>query len=434
MLFLVLFAVVGHAEPIVSSSDEVVSVEWHAPFFSGGGYCSEATTFVVALDDYARVSVVQHGDSFSASYVAGQAGTASFEKLEKMAARRQRRRSDVVVCHSEPGAWHVAGGPSWRSSRCPPANANLVVGRTMFETDRLPEAWELRFAGVDEVWVPTEFHKKLYTAKASNLYVIGEPVDTEAFRPEGDILEINAKFLVLSVFKWENRKGWDVLLRAWKQAFQKEDEVLLVLVTNAYHSDSDFQERLERFSSLSLKCSVADLAPLKIVSGLSQAELQALYRRADVLVAPSRGEGWGRPHVEAMASGTPVIATNWSGPTAFLTEKNGYPLAIHRDLVPVGGDGPFRNHLWADPDHSHLADLMTRARNHPEERIAKGKQARTDMVTRFSPTVLAKQVNDRLAFLLNNQRTTAAEKQQQGRKTTEKVRISADNNNINDDL
>ena len=26
-----------------------------------------------------------------------------------------------------------------------------------------------------------------------------------------------------------------------------------------------------------------------------------------------------RPHVEAMAMGLPLIATNWSGPTAFMT-------------------------------------------------------------------------------------------------------------------
>ena len=39
-----------------------------------------------------------------------------------------------------------------------------------------------------------------------------------------------------------------------------------------------------------------------------------------------RGEGWGRPHVEAMAMAKPVIATNWSGPTAFLDESCGYPL------------------------------------------------------------------------------------------------------------
>ena len=41
---------------------------------------------------------------------------------------------------------------------------------------------------------------------------------------------------------------------------------------------------------------------------------------------PSRGEGWGRPHVEAMAMGLPVIATNWSGITAYLDEEVGYPI------------------------------------------------------------------------------------------------------------
>ena len=33
-----------------------------------------------------------------------------------------------------------------------------------------------------------------------------------------------------------------------------------------------------------------------------------------------------RPHVEAMAMGLPVIATNWSGPTAFLSDKWALPL------------------------------------------------------------------------------------------------------------
>ena len=41
---------------------------------------------------------------------------------------------------------------------------------------------------------------------------------------------------------------------------------------------------------------------------------------------PSRGEGWGRPHVEAMAMGLPVIATNWSGTTAYLDVEVGYPI------------------------------------------------------------------------------------------------------------
>jgi glycosyltransferase involved in cell wall biosynthesis len=53
----------------------------------------------------------------------------------------------------------------------------------------------------------------------------------------------------------------------------------------------------------------------------------------DCVVIPSRGEGWGRPHVEAMSMELPLIATYWSGPTEFMTENNSYPLNISSHLV-----------------------------------------------------------------------------------------------------
>jgi glycosyltransferase involved in cell wall biosynthesis len=42
-----------------------------------------------------------------------------------------------------------------------------------------------------------------------------------------------------------------------------------------------------------------------------------MYKAADAFVLPSHGEGWGRPIMEAMSMGLPVIATNWSGQTAY---------------------------------------------------------------------------------------------------------------------
>ena len=53
---------------------------------------------------------------------------------------------------------------------------------------------------------------------------------------------------------------------------------------------------------------------------------------------PSRGEGWGRPHVEAMSMGLPLLATNWSGITAYLDHSVGYPIAVER-LITVGFRG-----------------------------------------------------------------------------------------------
>eukprot|EP00965_Chrysotila_dentata_P071588 2365204-Pleurochrysis_carterae.AAC.1 len=46
----------------------------------------------------------------------------------------------------------------------------------------------------------------------------------------------------------------------------------------------------------------------------------------DAFVLPSRGEGWGRPVMEAMAMALPVIATNWSGTTAMLSDETSFPL------------------------------------------------------------------------------------------------------------
>jgi len=47
----------------VFSTHQLPEVAWFAPFFSGGGYSSEAIAFAEALDAAgARVSAVQHGD------------------------------------------------------------------------------------------------------------------------------------------------------------------------------------------------------------------------------------------------------------------------------------------------------------------------------------------------------------------------------------
>lgn len=61
---------------------------------------------------------------------------------------------------------------------------------------------------------------------------------------------------------------------------------------------------------------------------LDEIEMPRLYAAADAFVLPTRGEGWGLPIMEAMAMGLPTIATNWSGPSEFMTEENSFPVPI----------------------------------------------------------------------------------------------------------
>jgi glycosyltransferase involved in cell wall biosynthesis len=65
--------------------------------------------------------------------------------------------------------------------------------------------------------------------------------------------------------------------------------------------------------------------------GITSEALRDLYRSSKAFVLPSRrGEGWVRPHVEAMSMELPVIATFWSGPTEYMTEQNSYPVQVEK--------------------------------------------------------------------------------------------------------
>ena len=105
---------------------------------------------------------------------------------------------------------------------------------------------------------------------------------------------------------------------------------------------------------------------------------------------PSRGEGWGRPHVEAMSLGLPVIATNWSGPTAFMTRENAYPLAVQDELVALPEDSHWKTHRWAQPSEHHLRSLLKHVHASPEEARRKGERAAADVRRRFAPETVAR--------------------------------------------
>jgi len=181
-----------------------------------------------------------------------------------------------------------------------------------------------------------------------------------------------------------------VLLEAYFREFRATDEVSLHLLTHGYHDDSQKASKPREFAR-SLGLRVQELPTVDVIDRhISDNELVSLYSAADAFVLPSRGEGWGRPHVEAMSMGLPIIATNWSGTTQFMNSRNSYPLSIE-GLVPIT-NGAFKGHKWAQPSVKELRRLMRHVVDHPAEAREKGRQARADMVQYYSPEAVARVV------------------------------------------
>src|SRR5262249_27219816 len=107
-------------------------------------------------------------------------------------------------------------------------------------------------------------------------------------------------------------------------------------------------------------------------------EVPRLYTACDCLVHPYRGEGFGLPIAEAMASGRPAIVTGYGAALDFCTDDNAFLVPANQKLFANKRIGDFEtvDHPWlAEPDRETLVRQLRFAASHPEEVKAKGRVA-----------------------------------------------------------
>jgi glycosyltransferase involved in cell wall biosynthesis len=136
---------------------------------------------------------------------------------------------------------------------------------------------------------------------------------------------------VLAVATRERRKNLGTLLAAFQQLRRRHSELGLAIVgVDGPEADS-----------------------IRMLGYVSDEELARLYRGASAFVYPSMFEGFGMPIVEAMASGTPVVASN------------------HPSLDEASGGAALR----ASPEHpDSLADALEHALENPEPLVERGRR------------------------------------------------------------
>jgi len=106
-----------------------------------------------------------------------------------------------------------------------------------------------------------------------------------------------------------DRKNFGVIAQAVAELQRQQDDVFLYLHTDLTGGPRsiDLWELLNAAGVDSDR--VLSTNPAVYRRGFSSRQLAALYSSFDVLLAPSAGEGFGRPVIEAQACGTPVIVS-----------------------------------------------------------------------------------------------------------------------------
>lgn len=181
-------------------------------------------------------------------------------------------------------------------------------------------------------------------------------------------------FRFLHVSSCFPRKGADVLLKAYGDAFSDRDDVSLVIKTFANPHNEIHQWLADARAARS------DFPHVVVLEGdFDDARLKALYQACDVLVSPSRAEGYGLPMAEAMLSGLPVITTAWGGQLDFCDEACAW--LVDYDFAPAQTHFRLFNSVWAEPRRAHLADRLREAHaTTAEERRARADRGRARLL------------------------------------------------------
>lgn len=283
---------------------------------------------------------------------------------------------------------------------------------TMFETETMNRHWMNTLnENYNECWVPTRWNAEVFRREGARIPVRVMPlgVDRHLYRPaprenppvaylattpRAGRFETAQGFVFFSLYQPTFRKGADVLLTAFEQAFGDDPQASLVLAVTAHSSAEAYARQIKKYATRS--------RVYVLTGGHREQELAGVYRGVHAYVSASRGEGWNMPAIEAAASGLPVIAPRNTAHLDFMDDTNAFifdPEGV--EVIPDAGlTSPFYEgqlfSKFGSRSIEHLASHLRAVRDNYPRACERATRLRTLVCRDYTWDRAADRVKDRL--------------------------------------
>ena len=319
----------------------------------GQGYSGAIEQTVIALDKIPDVDV--HSVSFN------RTPSANISVEYKAVRSKPFVMGDVSLVYGFPQSFTSNFG-------------KFNVGYTMFETDKLPTGKD--WAGLDQnapdtinknldlLIVPCNHNKKLFADSGVTIPIEVVPcgINPNLFPYVKRDHKPPHKFTFFMYGTLTLRKNPGMVISAFATLFKDNPDVRLVLKTQ---------------SGTLGHVEYVGMGDIQVIDALWEVEkLQAYMSEVDCMVFPSRGEGFGIPPLEAMATGLPTIIADNTGMSDYANPE--YNIAIPTASVEPAQRYPQKwgdVGNWYNPDYEELKKAMKWVYDNQDEAKAMGDRS-----------------------------------------------------------
>jgi len=224
-----------------------------------------------------------------------------------------------------------------------------VIGYGTFEHSQYPQEWINVLEKNDVVIVPSQFN--FNSLALNNKFYLPHCLDFSEYS-YFDKRNFNYRFVYFGT--WKNRKNYDTLLRSFTEEFENENVELVLKVSqsklnNPLKSISRISRQLGKTANISIDTQI-----------LADHSISNYLRDFSCMILPTLGEGFCIPGLQAMASGLPLIITNYSGCREYANENTSLLLEVEgfEKKKDIDGIVQFRNREWPVLSINQLREKM----------------------------------------------------------------------------
>lgn len=241
------------------------------------------------------------------------------------------------------------------------------IGIAVFETIDPPKSWITNTNKMDLILFPSHFNKNTFISAGLKTpsEVIPHCFDVKLFNDKVKPKGRYNRFTFMYIATYRQRKNFDELINGYYDAFSDSDNVCLIIKT-----DKAKQLNGLILSIKSQKWRSKNTSPIYLDDQIIDfEEIPSYMKKADVVISPSRGEGFNIPCLHALALKVPVIVTRYGGcleysKPEYVTyfEPSEYKRQPNIDNLPQ-----FHNKIWAEVKAGEIRDKLVYAFNNYAE-------------------------------------------------------------------